>query len=321
MDLHLLDAEPTDEEREALDAFLGPPASGWDGGERDPERDAHTAFGGHAARARRHLLLPAFHAIQSRVGWISEGALNYVCERLSIPPADAYGVASFYALLVHRPATEARPARLRRHRLPLQGGRQAVRGAGAHRRPGLPPRPRRRPHRDSRRRRRVAAEPVPRTLRSGAGGAASRSRARRRWSGLFGQVDAAKAARVLAGDLAREHGTPSAAAASGRARAATAPARERRRSEQPRRLPGTRRLRGAPDGARPRARRHHPRSHRRQAAGSRRRRVPDRPQVGRGGAPAGRARTTSSATPTSPSRARSRTGSSWRATRSAWSRP
>ena len=108
MDLHLLDAEPTEEEREALDAFLGPPASGWDGGERDPERDAHTASGGHAARARRHLLLPAFHAIQSRVGWISEGALNYVCERLSVPPADAYGVASFYALL----STVPRPKRV-----------------------------------------------------------------------------------------------------------------------------------------------------------------------------------------------------------------
>ncbi|HEY8104845.1 MAG TPA: NAD(P)H-dependent oxidoreductase subunit E [Gemmatimonadales bacterium] len=108
MDLHLLDAEPTDEEREALDAFLGRPTSGWDGGERDPERDAHTAFGGHAARARRHLLLPAFHAIQSRVGWISEGGLNYVCERLSIPPADAYGVASFYALL----STVPRPKRV-----------------------------------------------------------------------------------------------------------------------------------------------------------------------------------------------------------------
>ncbi len=49
MDLHLLDAEPTEEEREALDAFLWPPASGWDGGERDPERGAQTPFGGPAA--------------------------------------------------------------------------------------------------------------------------------------------------------------------------------------------------------------------------------------------------------------------------------
>src|SRR5919206_4222175 len=93
-----MDAAPTEEEREALDLFLGVPESGWEGGLRD-ERDAYTAEGGHEARARRHLLLPALQAIQSRIGWISEGALNYICERLSVPPADAYGVATFYALL------------------------------------------------------------------------------------------------------------------------------------------------------------------------------------------------------------------------------
>jgi NADH-quinone oxidoreductase subunit F len=37
------------------------------------------------------------------MGWISEGALNYICERLSVPPAEAYGVASFYALLTLQP--------------------------------------------------------------------------------------------------------------------------------------------------------------------------------------------------------------------------
>ena len=108
MDLHFLDATPTDEEREALDALLGPPTSGWEGGARDERRDAHSAAGGHAARARRHLLLPALQAIQSTIGWISEGALNYVCERLSVPPADAYGVATFYALL----STTPRPRRV-----------------------------------------------------------------------------------------------------------------------------------------------------------------------------------------------------------------
>ncbi len=108
MDLHLLNAEPTDEEREALDLFLGAPESGWEGGTRDPRRDPHTASGGHAARQQRHLLLPALHAIQSRVGWISEGGLNYICQRLTIPPADAYGVATFYALL----STVPRPRRV-----------------------------------------------------------------------------------------------------------------------------------------------------------------------------------------------------------------
>ena len=91
-----------------MDLLLGAPASGWDGGARDPVRDTHVAHGGHDARARRHLLLPALHAAQSRVGWLSEGALNYVCTRLSVPPADAWGVATFYALF----ATTPRPKRV-----------------------------------------------------------------------------------------------------------------------------------------------------------------------------------------------------------------
>ena len=108
MDLRLHDAAPTDEEREAIDACLGAPTSGWDGGERKAERDAYVAFGGHDARNRRHLLLPALHAAQSRVGWLSEGALNYVCTRLTVPPADAWGVATFYALF----STTPRPRRV-----------------------------------------------------------------------------------------------------------------------------------------------------------------------------------------------------------------
>jgi NADH-quinone oxidoreductase subunit F len=56
------------------------------------------ARGGHSARAQRHLLLPVLHEVQSRIGWISPPALGYVCRRLTVPPAEAYGVASFYAL-------------------------------------------------------------------------------------------------------------------------------------------------------------------------------------------------------------------------------
>ena len=43
--------------------------------------------------------------MQSNVGWVSEGALSYLCARLSVPPAEAYGVATFYAMLStrHRP--------------------------------------------------------------------------------------------------------------------------------------------------------------------------------------------------------------------------
>ncbi|MGH7637942.1 MAG: NAD(P)H-dependent oxidoreductase subunit E [Gemmatimonadaceae bacterium] len=103
MDLKLHEAAPTAEERDAIDALLGPPASGWDGGARDPKRDTHVAFGGHEARGRRHLLLPALRASQDRVGWISEGALNYICARLTVAPADAWGVATFYALFSTTP--------------------------------------------------------------------------------------------------------------------------------------------------------------------------------------------------------------------------
>lgn len=98
MDIHLTDAQPSAAEREAVDALLGAAASGWEGGTRSP-MDAYVTVGGGDARARRHLLLPALHAVSDRVGWISEGAINYICLRLTVAPADAYGVASFYSLL------------------------------------------------------------------------------------------------------------------------------------------------------------------------------------------------------------------------------
>jgi NADH-quinone oxidoreductase subunit F len=99
VDLHLLEALPTAEERAAVDDLLGPPETGWEGGERRPELEGHISRGGREARSRRDLLLPALHAVQDRMGWISKGALGYICRRLTIPPAEAYGVASFYALL------------------------------------------------------------------------------------------------------------------------------------------------------------------------------------------------------------------------------
>jgi NADH-quinone oxidoreductase subunit F len=98
LDLVLPDAAPTDEERAAVDAVLGAPSSGWAGGVREIEAEGRVARGGHEAREQRHLLLPALHALQSGAGWISPGGLRYVCERLTVPPAEAYGVATFYAM-------------------------------------------------------------------------------------------------------------------------------------------------------------------------------------------------------------------------------
>ncbi|MFI6010844.1 NAD(P)H-dependent oxidoreductase subunit E [Streptomyces sp. NPDC051243] len=106
MDLHFGDSKPTDDERAAVDALLGPPQSSWEGADRS-DADLRWARGGRAARDRRDLLLPGLHAINDRIGWISEGALDYLCRRLTVPPAEAYGVATFYAMfsVKPRPAT------------------------------------------------------------------------------------------------------------------------------------------------------------------------------------------------------------------------
>jgi NADH-quinone oxidoreductase subunit F len=103
MDIVLQDVAPSEGEREAVDAVLGPPGSTWEGATRGSDRDLHVARGGHAARAQRHLLLPTLHAVQARAGWISPAAMNYICRRLTIPPAEAYGVATFYALFSLEP--------------------------------------------------------------------------------------------------------------------------------------------------------------------------------------------------------------------------
>ncbi|MHB0963491.1 MAG: NAD(P)H-dependent oxidoreductase subunit E, partial [Gemmatimonadaceae bacterium] len=108
MDIRLPRSHPTDVERAAVEAVLGAPRSSWEGGARNGGTDAFVAHGGRAMRERRHELIPALYALQSRVGWISEGGLRHVCERLHIPPAEAWGVATFYALL----ATSPRPRRV-----------------------------------------------------------------------------------------------------------------------------------------------------------------------------------------------------------------
>lgn len=95
MDLKHLDAPPTEAERAAVDAVLG--AAGPDRPVSMPE-----------ARGLRRHLLPALHALQDRVGRVTEGGLGYVCRRLHVAPAEAYGVVTFYALFT----TDDRPATL-----------------------------------------------------------------------------------------------------------------------------------------------------------------------------------------------------------------
>jgi NADH-quinone oxidoreductase subunit F len=87
MDLKLLNAEATPDERAAIDAAIAP----------------LRPIGASGVFAKRHLLLPALEAAQARVGWISEGAFTYICATLEVPPAEAYGVMTFYALLATAP--------------------------------------------------------------------------------------------------------------------------------------------------------------------------------------------------------------------------
>ena len=110
MDLHLAATEPTAAERAAVDAVLDgvvPPAAGHE--LQDAAAGGRIELGGaRARRGVRHLLLPALHGVQDEIGWISPAALDYICRRLAVPPAEAYGVATFYALLT----TEERPPRV-----------------------------------------------------------------------------------------------------------------------------------------------------------------------------------------------------------------
>ncbi len=109
MDIRTTGGPATADEMAAVDAVLGEPSSLWAGGERRPQDD-HVARGGREARSRRHLLLPVLHAVQDRTGGVSRGALEYACRRLSIPPAEAFGVVSFYGRF-----TLDRPARVTLH--------------------------------------------------------------------------------------------------------------------------------------------------------------------------------------------------------------
>ena len=95
-DLRFGDAEPTDEERIAVDEVVA------DLGSVVVVEGERLVYAGHARTAeRRHLLLPALHAVQRASGWISPGGLDYACRQLEVPPAEAYGVATFYHLFTH----------------------------------------------------------------------------------------------------------------------------------------------------------------------------------------------------------------------------
>jgi NADH-quinone oxidoreductase subunit F len=258
VDLHLIPgAVATDAERDAVDIALAkqPPA--------------------------RHLLLPALHAAQDRVGYISAGAMNYICERLSVPPAEAYGVASFYAMFALKPRApkvvhvcDDIACRTRGAEAICQGLERQLGPAGEGsdvtwlRSPCL-----------------GLCEHAPAALVESAGirhdafdvAPASLDELLRTATGVDG--DGRHTRCGIAGALCDLRAADGRAARPG---PAAAPPDRRRQPREPGRLPRARRLRRAAARAVDRPRAGAARSHRFEARGPRRRRVPDRTQVGGG---------------------------------------
>jgi NADH-quinone oxidoreductase subunit F len=95
MDLHLGPERANATEAAAIAALITA------AGAATIDESERVVIGGTArAAARRHLLLPGLWALQDAAGWISPGGLNSLCDALGVPPADAYGVATFYDLLL-----------------------------------------------------------------------------------------------------------------------------------------------------------------------------------------------------------------------------
>ena len=92
MDLHFHGPNPTQAEQAAVDSVLGPPTSAWAGGVRNVQGEGHSSVvGGHLARSRRDLLLPAFTRYSRGSGGLRRVVLDYICRRLTVPPAEAHG--------------------------------------------------------------------------------------------------------------------------------------------------------------------------------------------------------------------------------------
>ncbi len=94
-DIYLSAERATDSEIAAVDAVLQAASAD---AVVISETDRLYTSGTTRRRQRRHFLLPALHALQNTAGWISPGGINYVAEMLDVPPAEAFGVASFYDL-------------------------------------------------------------------------------------------------------------------------------------------------------------------------------------------------------------------------------
>lgn len=99
MDLRTTGGPPTPEEKQAIDlvidTFISLEPSDVDTS-YDTNIDEELAL--YSKGNHRDLLLPALHGLQEKIGWLSRGAIDYLSIRLGSPPAETYGIASFYAL-------------------------------------------------------------------------------------------------------------------------------------------------------------------------------------------------------------------------------
>ena len=285
-----------------VDARARPAGDGWDGGARRDGPTGNTARGGHDARgATAPAAAGAARRSRSGSAGSARGRSTTSAARLTVPPPTP--TASRRSTRCSRSSRgpprvvhvcEDIACRCHGSDELIAAARGALRRARAScpttaRRRGIAARASasataRRPRSLDGRRRRSRSERV--------------ARARRR---------AAAVLDVLAGGEPRRRRRASRVPQAGESGAAPAAPRRRRRSDEPRRLPRPRRLRGAAARVRARARGRDPRGQGLEALGPRRRRLPDRASSGRPSRASRRGRTTSSATPTSPSRARSRT--------------
>ena len=240
------------EERAAVDALLGPPGSGWEGGARDTARDGRTARGGR--RGRRRAAAPAAAGVPRRAGPRRLGEPRRAQLHLPAPDRPAgrgLGRADVLSPVRDRAAAAGGGPRLRRHRLPrCAAPRRCARElerrmgpAGAARRRGAPGCAARASGSAIARRRCSSsgpARPPTRAVLAPVGDAAARA-ARRAPRRLVRRARSTDLRRLV----------PQA----GRSGLALLRARRRRRSGEPRRLPRRRRLPGAGPGDRDRARR------------------------------------------------------------------
>ena len=70
-------------------------------------------------------LISILQDLESEFGYLREDAIIWISERLDVPPAKFYGIATFYAQFHLKPRGQERHHRLLRHGLPRQGVRAA----------------------------------------------------------------------------------------------------------------------------------------------------------------------------------------------------